>query len=74
MRFTKQRISLKKAGKIHSIFHEYAPTLPYYSCVKFELILLVNLNNISCVVRYTLYSAWVSIVDDITSYLHILKQ
>ena len=50
MRFTKQRISLKKVGEIHH-FHEYASTLPYYTRVKFEFILLVSL-NISCFIKY----------------------
>ena len=36
MRFEKQRISLKKAGKFIQFFHDYAPTLPYYTRVKFE--------------------------------------
>ena len=36
IRFAKQRISLKKPGKIHPSFPRgYAPTLPYYTRVKF---------------------------------------
>ena len=60
MRFTKKRISLKKAGKIHPIFHEYAPTLSYYTHAEFELILLVCLNDISCFVKYNLNLVCVS--------------
>ena len=43
MRFTKQRISLKKAGKIHPIFPGISSLL--YTRVKIELILLVSLNK-----------------------------
>ena len=52
MRFTKQRISLKKPVKFIKFFHEYAPTLLYYIRVKFELNLLVSLNNIFRFVKY----------------------
>ena len=60
MRFTNQIVSLKKADKIHLIFPRiHTPTLPYYTRVKFELILLVSL-NISCFVKYNLYLVCVS--------------
>ena len=36
MKFTKQRISLKKPTKFIQYFQEYAPTLHYYIRVKFE--------------------------------------
>ena len=55
MRLTKQRISHKKPVKFIQFFHKYAPTLPYYTRVKFTLILLVSLNNISRFVKYNLY-------------------
>ena len=49
----KQRISLKKPVQFIQLFHEYAPKLHYYICLKF--ILLVSLNNISGFVKYDLY-------------------
>ena len=36
MRFGKKRISLKNPIKFIQIFYEYAPTLYYHTCVKFE--------------------------------------
>ena len=60
MRFTKKGISLKNPIKFIQIFYEYAPTLPYYTCVKFEYILLVSLNNIFCFLEYNLYLVYVS--------------
>ena len=51
MRFTKEYLS-KKSVKFIQIFYEYAPTPHYYTRVKFEKILLVSLNNISCFAKY----------------------
>ena len=50
----------KKPVKFIQFFYEYASTLPYYTRVKFELILLVSFNNISCFVKCNLYIVCVS--------------
>ena len=60
MRLTKQRVSLKKAVKFIQFFHENAPTLHRYICVKFDYILMVNLKDISRFVKYNLYLVSVS--------------
>ena len=43
---------IKKPVTFIQWFYEYAPTLPYYTRVRFKWILMVSLNNISCFVKY----------------------
>ena len=66
------KCDLRNNEYLIQFFHECAPTLSYYTRVKFVLILLVSLNNISCFVKCNLYLVFV--VDEITIHLHILKQ
>ena len=58
IRFTKKES--KKPVKFIQLFYEYAPTLHYYARVKFEQILQISLNSISCFVKYNLYLVCVS--------------
>ena len=62
MRFTKQQNLSNKPDRVKFIelFDKYAPTLHYYTRVKFESILLVSLNNISRFIKYNVYLVCVS--------------